>query len=264
MFRFSGKFMALSMVHNVQIDAHLTSSLYKFLIGAPLTIRDMEQLDEEVARSIKKILDDAVEPLMLDFTIGAEVDGRPVSVELKPGGGEIAVCEENKHEYVQLCLNYYFRTYAAVQISAFLEGFFELIPQEKLAMFTADELDLVICGIPEIDVEDLQKNCHVIEPYTRKHQVVRTFFNILRNWKSDDLAKLLQFVTGSSQVPAGGFATLMEQGRPFAIAPGGNADRLPAAHVCTNQLDLPSYDSEEIMNQKLLCAVRNCSGFGKA
>jgi hypothetical protein len=264
LFRFCGKFMALAMVHGIPISAHLTSSLYKFLIGANLTLRDMEQIDETVARSIKKILDDPVDCLMLDFTVGAEEDGKPISLELKPGGADIAVCEANKLEYVQLRLNYYFRTYASVQISAFLEGFFELIPQEKLALFTADELDLVICGIPEIDVEDLQKNCHVIEPYTRRHPVVQTFFNVLRGWKTEDLVRLLQFVTGSSHVPAGGFATLAEQGRPFAIAPGGAPDRLPAAHVCTNQLDLPDYPSEELMNQKLLWAVRNCSGFGKA
>ena len=84
------------------------------------------------------------------------------------------------------------------------------------------------------------------------------------NWKSDDIVRLLQFVTGSSQVPAGGFATLAEQGRPFTIAPGGAPDRLPAAHVCANQLDLPEYETEEVMNSKLLCAIRNCSGFGKA
>jgi hypothetical protein len=256
--------MALAMIHNMTINAHLTSSLYKFLIGSPLTLRDMEQIDERVAHSIQRIIDDPVDELMLDFTVGAEDNGKPISVELVPNGSEVAVTEENKMEYVQLRLNYYFMTYASTQISAFLEGFFELVPQEKLEMFTAGELDLVICGIPEIDLEDLQKNCKIIEPYHRKHPVVVLFFNVLRNWKSDDLVRLLQFVTGSSQVPAGGFGTLTDQGRPFAIAPGGDEERLPVAHVCWNQLDLPNYSSEELMHEKLLCAVRNCSGFGKA
>lgn len=264
LFKFAGRFMAMAMAHNVAISAHLTSSLYKYLIGAPLSLRDMEQIDENVARSLQKILDEPVDGLMLDFTVGTQEKGHPISVELKPGGADITVTEENKLEYVELCLNYYFRTYASVQISSFLEGFFEVIPQQKLEMFTADELDLVICGIPEIDIEDLQKNCRIVEPYNRKHPVIQTFFNVLRSWKSDDLVRLLQFVTGSSQVPAGGFATLTDQGRPFSIAPGGDEDRLPVAHVCSNQLDLPPYSTEELMNEKLLCAVRNCSGFGKA
>jgi E3 ubiquitin-protein ligase HUWE1 len=264
MFRFAGKFMALAIVHQTTINAHLTTSLYKFLIGSELSLRDMEQIDESVARSIGKILVEPVDGLMLDFTVGAVEDGKPVSVELKPGGADIPVTEENKIEYVQLRLNYYFRSYASVQISAFLDGFFEMIPQKKLEMFTPEELDLVTCGIPEIDIEDLQKNCRIIEPYTRRHPVIQAFFSVLRNWKSDDLARLLQFVTGSSQVPAGGFGTFASQGRPFAIAPGGDEHRLPVAHVCANQLDLPPYPSESMMSEKLLCAVRNCSGFGFA
>ena len=40
---------------------------------------------------------------------------------------------------------------------------------------------------------------------------------------------------------------------------------LPSAHTCFNQLDLPEYESEEIMKEKLLIAIREGSeGFGFA
>jgi hypothetical protein len=264
LFRFAGKFIALAIFHRMKINAHLASSLYKFLIGAGLTLRDMEETDESAARSIQKVLDEPVDGLMLNFTVRAERDGQSVCAELKPHGGDIMVTEENKVDYVRLCVDHYFRTYATGQIAVFLDGFFELIPQEKLAMFTEDELDLVICGIPEIDIDDLRKNCRIVEPYHTRHPVVVTFFNVIRKWSRDDLVRLLYFVTGSSQVPAGGFATLTDQRRPFAIAPGGDADRMPVAHVGWNQLDLPSYSPEHVMDKQLLCAIRNYSRFAKA
>jgi hypothetical protein len=49
--------------------------------------------------------------------------------------------------------------------------FFELIPQEKLL--------LVICGIPETDIGDLQKNCHIGKS-TRRHPGMETILHVLR------------------------------------------------------------------------------------
>jgi E3 ubiquitin-protein ligase HUWE1 len=35
---------------------------------------------------------------------------------------------------------------------------------------------------------------------------------------------------------------------------------LPTAHTCFNQLDLPEYHSQEELRQKLLTAIKECSG----
>ena len=58
---------------------------------------------------------------------------------------------------------------------------------------------------------------------------------------------MLQYVTGTSRVPAGGFARL--QGRDgdakafeLRLRDGGDAE-LPCAHTCFNRLDLPAYSS---------------------
>jgi hypothetical protein len=41
---------------------------------------------------------------------------------------------------------------------AFCEGLFEVIPQHLLAGFTVEELDMLIAGLPYIDVDDWRKN----------------------------------------------------------------------------------------------------------
>ena len=43
-----------------------------------------------------------------------------------------------------------------------------------------------------------------------------------------------------------------------------NFDRLPTAHTCTNQLDLPDYPTKEILNERLRLATKegkNSFGF---
>jgi hypothetical protein len=44
----------------------------------------------------------------------------------------------------------------AAQVDAFLRGFWDLVPRDLVAIFTDHELELLICGLPEIDVEDLK------------------------------------------------------------------------------------------------------------
>jgi hypothetical protein len=55
-------------------------------------------------------------------------------------------------------------------------------------------------------------------------------------------------------------------GRPVKIAAGGDPRRgeLPRAHTCSNQLDLPPYDNEALMKEKLLQAILYTEGFGFA
>lgn len=106
---------------------------------------------------------------MLDNTFSAEDDrfGETVTIDLKPGGQEIAVTNENKKEYVQcvvMVLSFFFlgaiahphlpsrrlitewRIQKRVedQFKAFLAGFNELIPQELINVF--DERELEVCS----------------------------------------------------------------------------------------------------------------------
>ena len=87
------------------------------------------------------------------------------------------------------------------------------------------------------------------------------FFNVISKWGHEDLAKLLLFITGSSQVPIGGFKMMKESRMPIIIAPGGEDPRLPQAHTCMNTLDLPKYKNEKVLEEKLLLSISECKSF---
>ena len=68
-------------------------------------------------------------------------------------------------------------------------------------------------------------------------------------------------------MPLDGFKALQgaEGMKRFNIHKAYGEDKLPSAHTCFNQLDLPEYPSEEVMKEKLLVSIKEGSeGFGFA
>lgn len=97
---------------------------------------------------------------VLDETFSVTEDrfGEIIEVELKPGGANIAVTEENKKEYVEAVVEYRTKTRIREQTAALLEGFRELVPAELIDVFDERELELLIGGMSEIDT------CVLFEP----------------------------------------------------------------------------------------------------
>ncbi|OHT00500.1 hypothetical protein TRFO_32768 [Tritrichomonas foetus] len=263
-FTFAGQIIARAMIEGVCVDAHLTTSFIKQILGCPVCLRDLEDIDIQLYNSLVWILENPVNSLDMRFTTDYKDIDVLKTVDLVKGGSEIVVTDDNKEEFVRLMFEYRMKGQISEQINAFLKGFYLLIPKEEIQIFTPNELDLLICGVPEIDVNDLRENCDFSRPYHKEHHVIDMFFNVISKWGHEDLAKLLLFITGSSQVPVGGFKMLKESKQPIIIAPGGNNGRLPQAHTCMNILDLPEYQNEDELREKLLFSINECNSFGFA
>lgn len=69
-------------------------------------------------------------------------------------------------------------------------------------------LQLMLCGMQEIDIEDWQRNT-IYRHYTRTSKQIIWFWQFVREMDNEKRARLLQFVTGTCRVPVGGFAELM-------------------------------------------------------
>lgn len=81
------------------------------------------------------------------------------------------------------------------QTKAFLDGFNEVVPLEWLKYFDERELELMLCGMQEIDVDDWQRNS-IYRHYTRNSKQVVWFWQFVRQADNEKRARLLQFVTG--------------------------------------------------------------------
>ena len=175
------------------------------------------------------------------------------------------------------------------------------MPPSLISLFTPEELELLIAGLPDIDVADLKRHTEYLG-YRPTDEAVQFFWQAVESFDASDRARLLMFVTGTSKVPLGGFKALRGQRGPqlFTLQKaGGDPEALPASHTCfvsrrrrshacalarasrqrahrnlrrappllvtQNQLDLPPYRDADTMRDKLLVAVRECGeGFGFA
>lgn len=86
------------------------------------------------------------------FTVTEERFGEIVNIELRPGGEDIPVTEENKKEYVDAVVEYRISKRVKAQFDSFMEGLLELIPRDLLHVFDERELELLIVGMSEIDM----------------------------------------------------------------------------------------------------------------
>lgn len=77
--------------------------------------------------------------------------------------------------------------------------------QKNLCIFKPQELEMMINGIPFVDVNDWELNTYYRGNYTKDSSVIRWFWKIVREMSQEDLSRLLKFCTGSSRTPVDGF-----------------------------------------------------------
>ncbi|KZO98855.1 hypothetical protein CALVIDRAFT_495662 [Calocera viscosa TUFC12733] len=266
-FKFVGRIIGKAIYDGRLLDAHFARSFYRQLLGKPVDYRDVEWVDPEYYNSLCWILENDPTVLDLNFSLEADEFGQMKMIPLKPEGDKIPVTNENKREYVQLAAQHRLVTSIKDQIDHLLLGFFEIIPKDLITIFNEQEVELLISGTPDIDVDEWRAATDY-NGYVPSEPVIVWWWRALKSFSREERAKMLAFVTGTSRVPLDGFNALQGvQGvQRFSIHKAyGDSDRLPQAHTCFNQIDLPSYTSYEKLRTQLLLAINEGGeGFGFA
>uniref|UniRef100_A0A670JPA3 HECT-type E3 ubiquitin transferase n=1 Tax=Podarcis muralis TaxID=64176 RepID=A0A670JPA3_PODMU len=264
-FRFSGRILGLALIHQYLLDAFFTRPFYKALLRLPCDLSDLEYLDEEFHQSLQWMKDNNITDILdLTFTVNEEVFGQVTERELKSGGANTQVTEKNKKEYIERMVKWRVERGVVQQTEALVRGFYEVVDSRLVSVFDARELELVIAGTAEIDLNDWRNNTEYRGGYHDGHIVIRWFWAAVERFNNEQRLRLLQFVTGTSSVPYEGFAALRGSNglRRFCIEKWGKITSLPRAHTCFNRLDLPPYPSYSMLYEKLLTAVEETSTFG--
>uniref|UniRef100_A0A8C3ASY1 E3 ubiquitin-protein ligase n=1 Tax=Cyclopterus lumpus TaxID=8103 RepID=A0A8C3ASY1_CYCLU len=265
-FKFIGRFIAMALFHSKFIDTGFSLPFYKRILNKPLALKDLESIDPEFYNSLMWIKDNNIEECGLEmfFSVDKEILGEISTHELKTGGGDLQVTEENKEEYIRLVAEWRMSRGVEEQTQAFFEGFNEVLPQQYLQYFDAKELEVMLCGMQEIDLADWQRST-IYRHYARSSKQIIWFWQFIKEMDNEKRMRLLQFVTGTCRLPVGGFADLMGSNGPqkFCIEKVGKENWLPRSHTCFNRLDLPPYKSYEQMKEKLMFAIEETEGFGQ-
>ncbi|CAB4254354.1 similar to Saccharomyces cerevisiae YER125W RSP5 E3 ubiquitin ligase of the NEDD4 family [Maudiozyma barnettii] len=264
-FKFIGRVVGLGVFHRRFLDAFFVGALYKMMLRKKVMVQDMEGVDAEVYNSLNWMLENSIDGV-LDLTFSADDErfGEVVTVDLKPNGRNIEVTDENKKEYVELFSQWKIVDRVQEQLKAFMDGFNELIPEDLVTVFDERELELLIGGIAEIDIEDWKKHTDY-RGYQESDDAIQWFWKTVSEWDNEQRARLLQFTTGTSRIPVNGFKDLQGSDGPrrFTIEKAGEIQQLPKSHTCFNRVDLPPYTDVDSLKQKLTLAVEETIGFGQ-
>jgi E3 ubiquitin-protein ligase EDD1 len=137
-------------------------------------------------------------------------------------------------------------------------GVFDVIPPDALNNLTPEDLRLILCGNPEINVVMLESITKFLDESSSTNDVIekykQTFWSIVNKLSDQEKQDLIFFWTGSPTLPA-----TEEEFQPLPtimVRPSDNNLHLPTANTCISRLYLPLYSSKKILRAKLVLAIK--------
>ncbi|EED16748.1 IQ and HECT domain protein [Talaromyces stipitatus ATCC 10500] len=283
-YEFLGRVIGKCLYEGILVDVHFAGFfLLKWALTGGSTsarresayranLNDLRDLDEGLYQGLLQLKNypGDVEDFALNFTVTDTIPvpgskPRIITKELKPGGANISVTNQNRLVYISYIARHRLQNQPAPQTNAFLKGLGDIIQPSWLSMFNQSELQTLVGGdAGEIDVADLRRNTLYGGVYTigddnQEHPTIQLFWQVMQELSNEDRQKVLKFVTSTPRAPLLGFSHLNPR---FSIRDSSDdQDRLPSTSTCVNLLKLPRYSSAEVLRQKLLYAVNSGAGF---
>ncbi|XP_032396190.1 probable E3 ubiquitin-protein ligase HERC1 isoform X2 [Etheostoma spectabile] len=259
-FRFLGILMAVAIRTKKPLDLHLAPWVWKQLCSMPLGGPDLEEVDLLTYRTLQGILhldnsgiteDNFHVMIPLDSFMAHSADGRLVPIV--PGGQNISLTFANRTEYVERALDYRLHEIDS-QVAAVREGMSTIIPVPLLSLLTAQQLEQLICGLPEVSVEMLKKLVRYRD-ITESHQLIGWFWQSLEEFTNEERVLFLRFVSGRSRLPSNP-ADITQKFQIIKVERPVNG--LPTAQTCFFLFRLPPYTSQAILAERLRYSIHNC------
>ena len=295
MYHFVGQLLGIALRSRVHMHLSLASVVWKALVSAPLDVSDLESVDTATVSFLRQLIaqwyrarprPDANGNLVpapesaraelaacLETLTWTVVLSDGTEEELCPGGTTRTVDEGDVPAYCLAVLQArLFESWEAA--AAMRDGLSSIVPSAALSLFSWREMELLMCGRGDVNIDLLQRNTEYDEDVSPDDPHVQSFWRVLRSFTSEQRQQFLRFVWARSRLPptAAEFtqkfkmqAALTEAG---ATTSDPNSDGndvvnnpdmfLPKAHTCFFSINLPKYSSDEIMREKLLYAIFNC------
>ncbi|XP_047316550.1 E3 ubiquitin-protein ligase UPL7 isoform X2 [Impatiens glandulifera] len=273
MIEFLGRIVGKALYEGILLDYSFSLVFVQKLLGRYSFLDELSTLDSELYKNIMyvKHYNGDVRELCLDFTVTEESLGKRQVIDLKPGGKDICVTNENKLQYIHAMADYKLNRQILPLSNAFLRGLMDLISPSWLKLFNASEFNQLLSGGKhDIDVVDLRNNTRYTGGYTEGNRTIKIFWEVLAGFEAKDRCMLLKFVTSCSRAPLLGFKYLQPAftihkvvcDMPiWATVAGQDVERLPSASTCYNTLKLPTYKRSNTLRAKLLYAINSNAGF---
>ncbi|GAV65218.1 ubiquitin domain-containing protein/HECT domain-containing protein [Cephalotus follicularis] len=258
-FSFSGRVIALALMHKVQLGVVFDRVFFLQLAGRHISLEDIRDADPFLYSSCKKILEmdaEFVDSDCLGLTFVREVEelGSRRVVDLCPGGKSIVVNSKNREEYVKLLIRNRFVTSISEQVSHFAQGFADILSNARLQKLffqslELEDLDWMLHGSEKaISVEDWMAHTDY-NGFNESDPQINWFWKIVGEMSAEQRKVLLFFWTSVKHLPVEGFHGLAS--RLSIYKSPEPHDHLPSTHTCFYRLCFPQYPSIAVMQDRL-------------
>jgi hypothetical protein len=279
-FQFLGKLVGLAVRHDILVPLNLPSLVWRPLVGLRVDRRDLGAVDQVVTNAIRMV--ESWREDEFELGVEASLDGlgkafQKIEVDKVDdwnsggglggggGGGGIPRREPltfaNRLEFVRQVETGRLKQMDA-PLSAFLTGLSAVLPAPLLPLFKPEELEELICGSPEIDIELLKRvTDYEGEGVSADAEHVKFFWASLEQMDQGQRSRFINFVSARSRLP-GSADDFHMNFKIIEAKPKAKEDpdaHLPQSQTCFFSLNLPQYSSQEVCFRRLLYAVENAT-----
>lgn len=254
---FVGKLMGLSLRFKSSLPFRFPALIWKLVCGETPDEEDLVAMDSLVGEGLKALRErKGVETEEQFAAAFGEMGFVADSVtgdrhNLTPAGPAQRVTLANHERYIKKLLEFRLHEFDA-HVAAIRRGLAQLVPTAALRLFTWSEMEVLVSGRPEIDI-DLLKRHTSYSGFSKDDAVIKRFWRVLEGLSEQERSMYVRFAWGRSRLPTGESWSNQHQ---ISRHHGSDPDKqLPMAHTCFFSIELPAYTTEERMRWGILTSI---------
>ena len=257
-YEFIGKLMGTAISSGEALNLNLHPIIWKKILDKEIEFNEYETIDHIFFRNTIKKLEEALEKkdniLLEVFDLNFVIkNSKETDIELIEKGSDTKVNLDNLEKFIKLAKEKRMNEFQT-QLDYIKKGLFSVIDKNIIQILNWKQLEEMICGKNKLDIDDFKKHTHY-HGYKDNDEVIKWFWEWLENSNEETQFKYLKFVSGRTRLSQSGFGFEYTH----LITKAGNNNSFPIAHTCFFTLDLPNYESKEILVEKITYAIENCT-----
>jgi len=295
LYEFMGRLMGIAMRTNIIMSLDLASLVWKQLVGSPLTLDDLQRVDQALVKNVLNPLNPR-SPQALDrkefmqqfgsnMTISlTKSDASPMRIfsprssdsKVESNLGNVNrgwnrgsmttdsllhVGYDDRAQLVSILIKSRLEE-TKLQVNAIRRGFCSIIPEQLLGILSWEELEERVCGSRDIDIKLLKRHTEYGPDVDKNAPHIQYLWKTLEGFTQEQRRRFVKFAFAQERLPSTdeGFShpkiRMLIKSSRYGGKKGKNQDNaMPHADTCFFNVEIPAYSSEEIMRKRLTTVV---------